>query len=117
MVNPFYHFLGKSAAQVAIRWLLQKHIVSSVIIGATTPEQLKDNMGAGAGWKLTKEEVGSGCQTFSSYQGNLLPLYDYFLTSLHPTNLEYTNSFILLLIFRWQNWMRIHCMKSHTHTT
>ena len=42
---------------MAIRWLLQKDIVSSVIIGFTTMAQLEDNMGAAAGWKLTKEEV------------------------------------------------------------
>jgi len=31
--------------------------VSSVIIGATSVQQLEDNMGAGSGWALTDEEV------------------------------------------------------------
>ena len=59
-----YHFThvqlyitDKSIAQVAIRWLLHKDIVSSVIIGASTMAQLEANMGAATGWKLTDEEV------------------------------------------------------------
>lgn len=52
-------FSGKSVAQVALRWCLQKDIVSSVIIGATTMEQLEDNMGAAVGWQLTEEEVNT----------------------------------------------------------
>ncbi|CAG5131753.1 unnamed protein product, partial [Candidula unifasciata] len=47
---------GKSVPQVAIRWLLQKDVVSSVIIGARTLTQLDSNMGAASGWSLTKEE-------------------------------------------------------------
>jgi aryl-alcohol dehydrogenase-like predicted oxidoreductase len=48
---------GHSIPQVALRWLLQKDIVSSVIIGAKTIAQLDDNMGAANGWSLTKEEM------------------------------------------------------------
>jgi len=48
---------GKSYAQVALRWLLARSEVSSVIIGARTPEQLEDNLGA-TGWKLTAGEIG-----------------------------------------------------------
>lgn len=44
-------------AQVAIRWLLQKEAVSSVIIGCKTIEQLEDNVAAGAGWQLSNEQV------------------------------------------------------------
>ncbi|XP_059178411.1 1-deoxyxylulose-5-phosphate synthase YajO-like [Physella acuta] len=47
----------RSLAQVAIRWLLQKDVVSSVIIGARNLKQLDDNLGAGNGWSLTKEEM------------------------------------------------------------
>ncbi|XP_025111968.1 uncharacterized protein LOC112574866 isoform X1 [Pomacea canaliculata] len=47
---------GKTQAKVAIRWLLQKDIVASVIIGARTLQQLDDNMGAANGWTLTPEE-------------------------------------------------------------
>ncbi|PVD27624.1 hypothetical protein C0Q70_12790 [Pomacea canaliculata] len=48
---------GKSQAQVALRWLLQKDIVASVIIGARTLQQLDDNMGAANGWALTADEM------------------------------------------------------------
>jgi len=48
---------GKTQSQVAVRWVLQKDVVSSVIIGAKTIQQLEDNMGAGSGWSLTEEEM------------------------------------------------------------
>ncbi|XP_078614423.1 1-deoxyxylulose-5-phosphate synthase YajO-like [Branchiostoma floridae x Branchiostoma japonicum] len=48
---------GKTPAQVAIRWLLQKDVVSSVIIGAKTLQQLEDNMGAATGWEITGETM------------------------------------------------------------
>lgn len=48
---------GKTIAQVSLRWLLQKSVVSSVIIGATKLSQLDDNLGAGNGWTLTEEEM------------------------------------------------------------
>jgi aryl-alcohol dehydrogenase-like predicted oxidoreductase len=39
---------GGSVAQVAIRWLLQKGCVPSVVIGAKSVAQLADNVGAAA---------------------------------------------------------------------
>lgn len=48
---------GKTISQVAIRWLLQKDVVSSVIIGATSKEQLEDNVGAASDWCLNKEQM------------------------------------------------------------
>jgi aryl-alcohol dehydrogenase-like predicted oxidoreductase len=47
---------GKSYAQVALAWLLAQPAVVSPIVGARTPEQLADNLGA-AGWQLTGEEL------------------------------------------------------------
>ncbi|MEO8392824.1 MAG: aldo/keto reductase [Chloroflexota bacterium] len=47
---------GKSNAQVALNWLLQRPTVSSVIVGARTEEQLRQNLGA-VGWNLTTEQV------------------------------------------------------------
>ena len=47
---------GKSVAQVAINWLLQRPTVSSVILGARNEEQLRDNLAA-AGWALSAEQV------------------------------------------------------------
>lgn len=47
---------GKTVPQIALNWILQKPSVSSVIIGARTEEQLKQNLGA-IGWNLTPEQV------------------------------------------------------------
>jgi len=47
---------GKTVPQVALNWLLQRPTVSTVIIGARTEEQLKQNLGA-VGWKLTPELI------------------------------------------------------------
>ena len=46
---------GVSAAQVSLAWLMGCPGVASVIVGARTEEQLKDNLGA-AGLRLTDEE-------------------------------------------------------------
>ncbi|KUF19726.1 aldo/keto reductase [Streptomyces silvensis] len=46
---------GRTPAQVALRWLLQRPGVTAPIVGARTPEQLADNLGA-AGWELTPEQ-------------------------------------------------------------
>ena len=47
---------GKTVPQVALNWLLQRPTVSSIILGARTEEQLKQNLGA-IGWNLTPEQV------------------------------------------------------------
>lgn len=47
---------GKTVAQIALNWLLQRPTVATVIIGARNEEQLKQNLAA-AGWNLTPEQV------------------------------------------------------------
>jgi aryl-alcohol dehydrogenase-like predicted oxidoreductase len=47
---------GKTVAQIALNWLLQRPTVSTVIIGARNEAQLQQNLGA-AGWNLTPEQV------------------------------------------------------------
>ena len=47
---------GGSVAQVALNWLSANPAVTSVIIGARTPEQLEDNLNA-LKWDLTEEEL------------------------------------------------------------
>lgn len=47
---------GKTVAQVALNWLLQRPTVCSLVIGASNEEQLRQNLGA-VGWKLTPEQV------------------------------------------------------------
>ncbi len=46
----------KSVPQVALNWLLQRPTVSSVIVGARTEEQLRQNLEA-VGWDLTPDQV------------------------------------------------------------
>jgi len=55
-LNKLSKDTGKSCAQIALRWLLQKPGVTSPIIGARTVDQLKDNLGA-SGWSLTSEQM------------------------------------------------------------
>ncbi len=43
--------IGRSPAQVALNWLLQRPVVTAPIIGARSLEQLDDNLGA-TGWDL-----------------------------------------------------------------
>jgi len=47
---------GKTVPQIAINWLLQRPTVSTVIIGARTEEQLRQNLAA-VGWALTPAQV------------------------------------------------------------
>ena len=47
---------GHTILDLAFAWLLGHEVVSSVIAGATSPEQVKTNA-ATAGWALTPEEV------------------------------------------------------------
>jgi aryl-alcohol dehydrogenase-like predicted oxidoreductase len=47
---------GKTVPQIALNWLLRRPTVSTVIVGARSEEQLKQNLGA-IGWELTKEQI------------------------------------------------------------
>lgn len=47
---------GKSVAQIALRWVLQRPGITAPIIGARTMEQLVDNLGA-TGWTLNAEQM------------------------------------------------------------
>jgi aryl-alcohol dehydrogenase-like predicted oxidoreductase len=46
--------VGKTPAQVAIKWLMQRPSITAPIIGARTLNQLEDNIGA-CGWSLSDE--------------------------------------------------------------
>jgi aryl-alcohol dehydrogenase-like predicted oxidoreductase len=63
---------GKTVAQVAINWLLQRPTVANIIIGARTEEQLKQNLGA-IGWNLDKEQVKKLDQ--ASYRDAIYPYW------------------------------------------
>ncbi|ACL66990.1 aldo/keto reductase [Anaeromyxobacter dehalogenans 2CP-1] len=49
---------GRTVPQVALNWLLRRPTVSTVVIGARTEEQLRDNLGA-VGWALTPAQVAA----------------------------------------------------------
>jgi aryl-alcohol dehydrogenase (NADP+) len=50
------HETGKTIPQIALNWLLQRPTVATVVIGARSEEQLRDNLGA-VGWWLTAEHM------------------------------------------------------------
>jgi aryl-alcohol dehydrogenase-like predicted oxidoreductase len=56
-LEDFVKERGHSMLELAIGWLASQPYVSSVIAGATKPEQVEQNVAAGA-WKLTGEEMG-----------------------------------------------------------
>src|SRR5215468_7597208 len=47
---------GRSLVELAVSWLLRDPVVASVIAGATTPEQVEQNVDA-AGWTLSAEDL------------------------------------------------------------
>jgi len=72
---------GKTQVQVAIRWILQKDFVSSVIIGAKSVQQLEDNMGAGSGWSLTADEMKL-LDELSAFTKPTGPMYPYYFIDM-----------------------------------
>ncbi|MGM9506393.1 aldo/keto reductase [Larkinella sp. GY13] len=69
---------GKTVAQVALNWLLQRPTVSSIVIGARTEEQLTQNLGA-VGWNLSKEQVAR-----LDAASNKEPIYPYWHQRKNP---------------------------------
>jgi aryl-alcohol dehydrogenase-like predicted oxidoreductase len=55
-LKPIAAELGLSLAQLAVAWVLQNPNVSAAIVGASRPEQVKDNAGA-AGVKLEQDAL------------------------------------------------------------
>ncbi len=49
---------GRSLLQLAFAWLLTKPHVATIIAGASTPEQLRQNADA-LGWRMTAEEIAA----------------------------------------------------------
>jgi aryl-alcohol dehydrogenase-like predicted oxidoreductase len=47
---------GRTVPRVALRWLLQRPTITSIIIGARDEKQLQDNLGA-VGWSLDTEHT------------------------------------------------------------
>ena len=55
-LEEFARGRGHTMLELAVGWLASQPLISSVISGATNPEQVSDNAKA-VGWKLTAEEV------------------------------------------------------------
>jgi aryl-alcohol dehydrogenase-like predicted oxidoreductase len=70
--------LGKTAAQVAINWVLRRPTVSSVIIGARNEEQLRGNLGA-IGWRLSDDHIAK-----LDAVSETRPCYPYWHQRLNP---------------------------------
>lgn len=65
--GDFARARGLSELQVAFSWLAAQRSVSSVIAGATRPEQIIENAGS-AGWKPTADELAALDQIFPRVQ-------------------------------------------------
>jgi aryl-alcohol dehydrogenase-like predicted oxidoreductase len=55
-LEAFAAHRGRSLVELAVSWLLRDSVVASVIAGATTPEQVEQNVCA-AGWALSAEDL------------------------------------------------------------
>ncbi|MFI5780394.1 aldo/keto reductase [Nocardia sp. NPDC051570] len=47
---------GRTVAQIALNWLLSRPTVATVIVGARTEDQFRQNLGA-VGWQLTADQI------------------------------------------------------------
>lgn len=50
---------GHSLLELAFSWLLTRPVVSSVIAGASSPEQVRANVAAGTAWRLSEAELAA----------------------------------------------------------
>ncbi|GAB2685594.1 aldo/keto reductase [Mucilaginibacter koreensis] len=69
---------GKTVAQVALNWLLQRPTVVNLVIGARNEEQLKQNLAA-TGWNLTTDQVNK-----LDKASELPPIYPYWHQRQNP---------------------------------
>lgn len=56
-LNQMAEDRGETLAQMALKWLLQNEAVTSVLIGASKPSQIMDNVGALKSQDLNEEEL------------------------------------------------------------
>ena len=57
LLNKMAHARGQTMAQMALSWLLKDDRVTSVLIGASRPEQLEENVQALNNLRFTDEEL------------------------------------------------------------
>ena len=65
---------GKTVAQTALAWQLSNPVITSPIIGANTPDQLNDLLGA-AGYRLSEDEV-KRLNDLTKWPRNWRPIWD-----------------------------------------
>lgn len=65
---------GKTVAQTALAWLLTNPVMSAPIIGANSPEQLQESLGA-AGYRLEAAEMQT-LNALTDYPKNTRPIWD-----------------------------------------
>jgi L-glyceraldehyde 3-phosphate reductase len=56
-LNVIAHDRGESLAQMALAWVLRREEVTSVLVGASKPSQILDNLGAISSAPFTEEEL------------------------------------------------------------
>lgn len=56
-LTAFAEARDRSLLDLAFGWLLSQDVISSVIAGATSPEQVRSNVGAAGAWRLDREEM------------------------------------------------------------
>ena len=56
-LNSIAHGRGESLAQMALAWVLRREEVTSVLVGASKPSQILDNLGAMKSAPFTEEEL------------------------------------------------------------
>ena len=56
-LNEIARERGQSLAQMALRWILRKPVVTSALIGASSARQLDENLDSLAAPDLTDEEI------------------------------------------------------------
>ena len=56
-LKAFAEGQGRGVRELAFAWLLSKEVTATVIAGASTPEQARQNAAASE-WQLTPDEVG-----------------------------------------------------------
>jgi aryl-alcohol dehydrogenase-like predicted oxidoreductase len=70
--------IGKTVSQVALNWVLHRPTVASVVIGARTEAQLRENLSA-AGWRLDASQVAT-----LDAVSDRRPIYPYWHQRLQP---------------------------------
>ena len=59
LLNDLAKERGQTLAQMAVAWILRQPVVTSVLVGASSPAQIEDNVGALTNLSLSDEELNT----------------------------------------------------------